>query len=210
MYHTVNAGDVGTDGILKNARFTTIFNFGDVRVYGIDAGLTYAFNKFVNLYLKYSWVGSDIAEGHADNDANKDDTVSADERSLNAPTHRGAVILSFQNLCKQKLFFTLSARYVEQYDFYSGNQISTAEGKGRRGMVKGPNGISYIKNFDWGPLGGLTTIDLCAGYKINSMIWAGMNITNLFDSEQREFSGSSLIGRLITFELKVNVPNKKD
>ena len=72
------------------------------------------------------------------------------------------------------------------------------------------DGKRLDKNFDWGPLGGFTTFDFSARYKINEMISAGMNITNLFDTEQREYAGSSLIGRLIMFELKVHVPNKKD
>ena len=47
------AGRVGADDTLRNASFTTITNFGNVRVYGFDAGLTYDFNKFINLALKY-------------------------------------------------------------------------------------------------------------------------------------------------------------
>jgi len=100
------------------------------------------------------------------------------------------------------MYINVSARFVQQYDFYSGSQISTAAGEGHRGVVEGLN-----KNFDWGPLGGFTTFDFSIGYKINEMISAGMNITNLFDTEQREYAGSSLIGRLIMFELKVHVPN---
>ena len=103
----------------------------------------------------------------------------------------------------------MSARYVQQYEFYSGNQISTKTGGGNRGVVKGPNGISYLKNFDWGALGGFTSIDLSSGYKINSMLSAGVNITNLFNTDQREFAGSPLIRRLIMCELKVRVPNTK-
>jgi iron complex outermembrane receptor protein len=204
-----SAGIVTSSDTLKGAQFSTVFNFGDVKVYGIDAGLTYTFNKFISLSVNYSWLGSDISEGHADNDANRDDTVSADERSLNSPAHRGFGSLNFQNLCKQKLYMNISARYVDQYDFYSGSQISTAAGEGSRGVVIGKNRKSLLKNFDWGPLGGFTTFDFSAGYKINEMLSAGMSITNLFDTEQREYAGSSLIGRLIMFELKVHVPNKK-
>ena len=202
-----SAGSITSSGTLNGAQFTTIFNFGDVKVYGIDAGLTYTFNKFISLSLNYSWLGSDISEGHADNDANRDDTVSADERSLNSPAHRGFVSLNFQNLCKQKMYINISARFVQQYDFYSGSQISTAAGEGSRGFVVVEGGKRLNKNFDWGPLGGFTTFDFSAGYKINEMISAGMSITNLFDTEQREYAGSSLIGRLIMFELKVHVPN---
>ena len=202
-------GIVTPTDTLKNAQFLTVFNFGDVRVYGMDAGLTYNFNRFVSFAVRYSWLGSDISEGHADNDANKDDTVSVDERSLNSPTNRLVVLLNFQNLCKQRVFINLSARYTSQYDFYSGNQISTAAGAGRRGYVQGSKGARYLKNFDWGPLGGFTIIDLGAGYKVNSMMSVGMNITNLFDTAQREFAGSPTIGRLITFELRVNLPHVK-
>jgi iron complex outermembrane receptor protein len=196
---------------LKNAQFLTVFNFGDVRVYGVDAGLTYNFNKFISFAVRYSWLGSDISEGHADNDANEDDTVSTDERSLNSPVNRVVVLLNFQNLSKQKIFINLSARYTSQYDFYSGNQISTAAGEGKRGFVQGPfkegRTIWYPKNYDWGPLGGFTIIDLSAGYKLNDMVNLNMNITNLFNVKQREFVGSPYIGRLIMFELKVQVPN---
>ena len=44
-----SAGDT-TGGILKGAQFSTIFNFGDVRVYGLDAGITYTFNKMFRAY----------------------------------------------------------------------------------------------------------------------------------------------------------------
>jgi len=202
-----SAGNVSSSGILTGARFTTVFNFGDVKVYGVDAGLTYQFNQYVSLAIKYSWLGSDISEGHADNDANRDDTVAVDERSLNSPGNRAIVILNFQNLCKQKMFINLSVRYVQQYDFYSGGQISTAAGEGKRGYVQGRGTTRYIKNFDWGPLGGFTTIDLSVGYKINEMVSANMGITNLFNTDQIEFVGSPSIGRLIMFELKVHVPN---
>ena len=203
------AGRVGADDTLRNASFTTVTNFGDVRVYGIDAGLTYSINKFVNLALKYSWIGSDIKKGKAANDSNKDGYVAADEKSLNSAPNRITLILGFQNLFNQKFVATIAARYVEQYDFYSGNQISTSAGEGKRGVVKGPNGINYIKNFDWGPLGGFTSIDLNAGYQFNQRMSAGINITNFFNTKQREFAGSPLIGRLFMIELKVQVPNSK-
>ena len=72
----------------------------------------------------------------------------------------------------------------------------------------GPNGQRwYLKNFDWGPLGDFTTVDVSAGYKFNEMVSINMGITNLLDTEQIEFVGSRSIGRLLMFELKVNVPN---
>jgi outer membrane receptor for ferrienterochelin and colicins len=42
------------------------------------------------------------------------------------------------------------------------------------------------------------------------MMQVNMGITNLFDTDQIEFVGSPSIGRLIMFEFKELVPNKKD
>ena len=198
-------------GKLKDARFSTIFNFGDVKIYGFDVGLTYTLNKFVNLSIKYSWLGSDITKGNFANDANRDTIIGPDEKSLNSPSNRLIVILDFQNLCKQKMYVNLSARYISQYDFYSGPYVSTKAGKGKIDTIFliSPSGRlrSYPKNFNWGPLGGFTTIDLVAGYKFNPMLSVGMNITNLFNIDQREYAGSPLIGRLVMFELKMQIPN---
>jgi outer membrane receptor for ferrienterochelin and colicins len=205
------AGVPDAKDTLRNARFGTIFNFGDVRVYGFDVGVTYTFNKFVNLSVKYSWIASDITKGNIANDANKDGYVAADERSLNSPSNRLIAILNFQNLCKQKMFVDLSARYISQYDFYSGGQVSTNMGEGRLDTIyaypPGNPAIKYPKNFNWGPLGGFATIDLGAGYKFNPMLSIGMNITNLFNTKQREFAGSPLIETLIMFELKMQIPS---
>jgi iron complex outermembrane receptor protein len=202
------AGVVPMNDTLKNASFLTNFNYGDVRAYGLDVGLNYSFNKFISLAVKYSWFGSDITKDNIKNDANKDGYVSLEEKSLNAPKNRGVAILSFQNLCKQKMFINIAARFVEQYDFYSGSQIGTAAGKGGRGKIPRPSPLPpLLKNFDWGPLGNFTTVDLSAGYKLNKMVDVNMGITNLFDTRQIEFVGSPSIGRLISFEIKVYVPN---
>lgn len=198
---------------LRNAHFTTVFNFGDVSVYGVDAELSCTLNRHVDLTVRYSWIGSDISKGKRDNDANGDGYVGADERSLNAATHRAVVIFGLQNLYKEKIFVSLSARYTSAYDFFSGNQISTAAGKGKRGVVSAVdrNGrpINYLKNFDWGALGGYTIVDVSSGYRFNRLFSAGLNITNFFNAEQREFAGTPAIRRLIMFELKVHVPDKK-
>ena len=201
------AGNVDSNDMLRNASFATFFNYGDVRAYGVDLGVNYTFNKFMSIAIKYSWFGSDITKENTKNDANKDGYVSLEEKSLNAPKNRGILMMNFNNLCNEKLFIHLSARFVEQYDFYSTNQIGTLKGKGSRGKVDRLPLSPLFKNFDWGPLGGFTSIDLSAGYKLNKMVSIGMGVTNLFNTEQIEFVGSPSIGRLISFELKVNVPN---
>ncbi len=204
--HSLPTAGAFVNDTLRNASFSTFFNYGTVRSYGLDAGLNYTFNKFIFLAVKYSWFKSDITDDNIKNDANKDGYVSLEEKSQNTPNHRGMIMLGFQNLCKEKLFITMSARFVEQYDFYSASQIGTSRGEGSRGIIERPRLSPIRKNFDHGPLGGFTTIDLSTGYKLNKLVSVNMGITNLFNTEQIEFVGSPSIGRLIMFELKVQVP----
>lgn len=204
------AGSVVND-TLRSASFNTFFNYGDVRAYGLDLGVTYTFNKFVNLSIRYSWFGSDITKDNSKNDANQDGFVSLEERSMNAPSNRGVVILGLENLLQRKLSMQIATRYVGQYDFYSASQIGTAAGEGSRGRVYGGmiNGQPryYLKNFDWGPLGGFVTVDVNAGYQVNQQLRLNMGVTNLFNTEQIEFVGSPSIGRLFMFEMRVHLPN---
>ena len=202
------AGQVNSEGVLlPGARFSTIFNFGDVNVYGADLGVNYQFNKFIRFDFKYSWIGSNISEGSPANDANDDTFVTADEKSLNSSRNRFTGILNFENLIKQKAFINIAARYVEKYDFHSGSQISTKAGEGSWGYILKPDSTKYFKNFNYGPLGGFT-VDLRAGYRLNDMVSFTLGVTNLFDAKVREFAGSSYIHRLYQAEVKIHVPNK--
>jgi iron complex outermembrane receptor protein len=202
-----------TNDTLKSAAFSTYFNYGQVKSYGVDVGINYFFTDNISLALKYSWFGSDITKNNLKNDANKDGYVSLEERSLNASKNRLATTLSFQNLCKGKMFINFSLRWVDQFDMYSGNQIATEAGQGKRGLVYGGinpiNGQprNYVKNYNWGALGGFTSVDISTGVKLNSMLNLGAGISNLFDTEQREFVGSPSIGRLFSVELKAHIPN---
>ncbi|HEX2846348.1 MAG TPA: TonB-dependent receptor [Chitinophagaceae bacterium] len=205
------AGSISND-TLRGASFLTFFNYAAVREYGLDAGLNYKFSRFVNVWVRYSWFGSTITKRDMKNDADRDQYISLEETSLNAPGNRGMVLLDFQNLCKEKLSVSLTTRYVQKYDFYSGSQIGTAAGKGSRGKVYVESGGQprwAMKNFDYGPLGGFTTVDLSAGYKVNQMVTVNMGVVNLFNVDQIEFVGSPSIGRLLMCEIKINVPNTK-
>jgi iron complex outermembrane receptor protein len=207
-------GTVSGTGVLSGAAFSTYFNYGQVASYGVDLGVNYYFTDNISLALKYSWFGSDITKDNIKNDANRDGYVSLEERSLNAAKNRLATTLSFQNLVKGKMFVNLSARWVQQYDLYSGSQIGTEAGEGKRGVVYG--GINplnnlprnYVKNFDHGALGGFTTFDFSAGYRFNEMVSLGAGMSNIFDTEQKEFVGSPSIGRLYSLEIKAHIPNK--
>jgi iron complex outermembrane receptor protein len=202
------------------AFFLTYFNYGEVASYGTDLGLNYYPNKYLNIGVKYSWFGSDITDrNNIKNDANKDGYVSAEEASLNAPEHRAVFSLGVQNLAQGRLYANLSVRWVQEFDFYSGSQIGTREGKGRRGVVAVepgtnpvtglPRATQILKNFDHGALGGFTTVDLSAGFKAQPWLTIGAGVSNLFNVEQREFVGSPAIGRLYSAEVRFDLFQKK-
>jgi outer membrane receptor for ferrienterochelin and colicins len=205
VHNPAFAGSVVND-TLKNATFLTFFNYGNVRTYGLDAALTYNLNKHFHITLNYSWFGSDINNNSLKNDANKDGYVSAEEKSINAPANCITGILSGQNLVRGRVFINLYTRFVEKYDFYSGSQIGTAGGMGKRGYIYIPDKPVLLRNFDWGPLGGFTTFDLGAGYKISNEVSINGTITNLLNTRQIEFVGSPSIGRIILLELKMHIP----
>lgn len=207
------AGGTVTNNVLAGGLFSTYFNYGQVDAWGVDFGLNYYFTNNISLGVKYSYFGSDITEDNIKNDANRDGFVSSEEKSLNTPTNRLAATLSFQNLMNKKLFINLSMRAVQKFDFYSGSQIATEAGAGKRGVVTAtlPNNtkVNYLKNFDYGPLGGFTTFDISAGYALTKTFTVGAAMSNVFNVKQREFVGSPLIGRLFSVELKAHIPYKK-
>lgn len=201
------AGSVDENGILSNASFTTNVNFAKVRTWGLDAGMTWVFHPNIKLAMNYTWLDSDIGEGKPENDMNNDGVISGEERSLNAPNHRGTARLIFHDLFQGKWYGMLGVRAVQQYDFHSGSQIGTKAGKGSRGMIPGgTDGSGFIKkNFDWGPLGGFTTVDLMVGFRLREQVSLNLNITNLFNTRQIEFVGSPSIGRLMMGEIRIDL-----
>ncbi|WP_156810152.1 TonB-dependent receptor [Nitritalea halalkaliphila] len=114
---------------------------------------------------------------------------------LNAPANRANFNFTAANLLDNKLNASVNVRWVPEFDFRSGNQIATAAGAGTR--------VAPFL-FDYGPLGGFTTVDLSVGYRISQALSLGGGISNLFNVEQREFVGSPLIGRLFSLELRAD------
>ena len=179
----------------------TYLNFGQVMSYGADFGLNVQLNKNFTIGAKYSYFDSDITDPDKFEDDPNLQGVSPIAREslrvLNAAQNRFNFNLSAINLADNKLAASLNVRVVPEFDFRSGQQIATAAGAGTR--VPGTL-------FNYGPLGGFTSVDLSAGYQISDVFSFGANVSNLFNVEQREFVGSPLIGRLYGAELKIQLP----
>ncbi|MCM8568585.1 TonB-dependent receptor [Gramella jeungdoensis] len=189
-HNPVFAGTVSND-TLRGATFFTFFNYGRAKVYGLDLGVTYTVFPSVQLELKYSWLNA----GFEENDANRDGQITRDEKSINAPNHRGVAVLTVEDLLKERLVLKLGTRIVQKYDFYSGNQVGSSVGAGTR---------TPPKNFNYGPLGGFTTFNFGAEYLWNKNVVFNFNMTNIFNTRQIEFVGSPSIGRLAMASIKVS------
>ena len=184
------AGTISND-TLQGATFFTFFNYGKAKVYGLDVGVSYTLVPTILLELKYSWLNAEFEK----NDANKDGVITQDEKSINAPNHRGVALLTVNDLFKERVALSLGARLVQKYDFYSGNQVGSDQGAGTR---------TSPKNFNYGPLGGFSTFNFGAEYRWSKNACFNFNMTNIFNSRQIEFVGSPSIGRLAMASIKVN------
>ena len=64
----------------------------------------------------------------------------------------------------------------------------------------------FGRTYNYGPLGGSTTVDVSAGYRLSSYLTASAQVVTLFDTKMREFMASPFIGCLYSAELKVMIP----
>ena len=74
------------------------------------------------------------------------------------------------------------------------------------GLVGVRENARFGRTYNYGPLGGFTTVDVSAGYRLSSYLTASAQVVTLFDTKMREFMASPFIGRLYSAELKVMLP----
>ncbi len=180
----------------------TYLNFGKVNTYGFDLGLNYYLNDYVNLVLNYSFFDFKLDKKDLKNDGNKNGVVDQNDLAINTPKHKLSAGLG---LSRAKYFGNLFVRWVDEYDFFSGINIAA---KTNRSLLYSGRPVvenaRVFRDFNEGPLGGFVNVDLSAGYRINPNVSIAGHVTNLFDSEVREFVASPAIGRLFSTELKLN------
>ncbi|MFD2892456.1 carboxypeptidase-like regulatory domain-containing protein [Flavobacterium chuncheonense] len=180
----------------------TYANFGHVDTYGIDVGLNYYFTDNFRTSFNYSYFGRDLDKNDLSNDGNLDGKVLETELPINTPTNKFTLGFHYNN---KKFYGAIFGRYVEKYDFFSGINIAAKtqdlDGDGVNDIFENQqNG----RTWNYGQLGGFT-IDSNIGYNFTEKLSAGLNVTNLFDVDIREFVGSPIIKRLISVELKYTV-----
>ncbi|GAB3333663.1 hypothetical protein GCM10027429_14480 [Marivirga atlantica] len=182
----------------------TYINFGKVNTYGFDLGINYAINNTLSLNFNYSYFDYSVDENNLENDFNGDSVVNKLDILVNAPKNRAGFGLTYSG---KKVFGTVFTRWVEEYDYFSSFQIAAKSQPelSYRGVPIVADARS-ADTWNYGPLGGFVNVDVSLGYHINDMFTISGQVTNLFDSEFREFTASPFIGRLVNFEFKINLP----
>ena len=180
-------------------------NFGKFETYGFDIGLNYLLSKNFTLDFNYSYFDYPIDENELENDFNGDGTVNKLDLLVNAPKNKARLGL---RMTQDKMFGSLSFRWVEAYDYFSSFQIAAET----QDLVY--RGVPIVEDarsndtWNYGPLGGFVNVDLGFGYRLTDTLTGSLAVTNLFDAEYREFTASPFIGRLYSVELKLNLPGK--
>ncbi|MEP1034465.1 TonB-dependent receptor [Ekhidna sp.] len=183
----------------------TYINFGKFDTYGFDVGLNYLVNSNITLDFNYSYFDYPIDENDLENDFNGDGTVNKLDLLVNAPKNKASFGFNYN---KDRIFGNVFFRWVEEYDYFSSFQIAAeTQDLTYRGtpIVEDARGTD---SYNYGPLAGFVNVDLGLGYRITDTLTGSVAVTNLFDTEYREFTASPFIGRLYSIELKLDLPGK--
>ena len=189
-------------GVDESTFLLTYLNFGNVNTYGFDFGLNYFLDNHTTLTFNYSYFNFDLDETDAKNDGNRDGKVDENDLPINTPEHKANLGLSYS---KDKIFGSVFARYVAEYDFFSGINVAA---KTNEDLIYGGSpvieGQRVGRDFNEGPLGGFVTFDVTAGFRASPILTLSGQVVNVFNSEVREFVASPAIGRLLSLEMKVS------
>jgi iron complex outermembrane receptor protein len=188
-------------GVLSPGDFLlTYVNFGQVDTYGADVGLSYYFNNEISLAGTYSFFDFSLDKSDPKNDGDRNGTVTETDLPINTPKHKATLGL---NASAEKWFGSIFGRWVQDYDFFSGINVAA---KTTPGLVYGGSpvveGARVGRDFNEGPLGG-TNVDLTAGYRVRPNVSIAGHVTNVFDSNVREFVAAPATKRLFSTEVRV-------
>lgn len=184
------------------ARIFTNTNFAEVQTYGFDIGLNYYFSNQYNLTLNYSYLDYHLDRNNLKNDANNDGKVTDNDLSINTPKNK---ISSAFNLNFKKFYGTVFARWVQEYDFFSGREIAA---KTNTNNIY--NGSPVIENqrvgtqWNYGALGGFY-LSLNGNYQLTKIFNFGIYINNLLGDGNYEFVSNAPTETTFGIELKLTL-----
>lgn len=178
----------------------TYLNFGKVDTYGADIGLNYYLNDRNRLAFNYSYFDYTLDEDDPANDANRDGIVTRTDLPINTPKHKANLGYYFNG---DRFFGSVFSRWAQEYDFFSGINVAAKTqdltGDGVNEIVENAR---VGRTWNYGPLGGFVNFDVNLGYRITDGLSLGASVTNIFNTEVREFVASPPVRRLFLVELK--------
>jgi len=182
----------------------TYVNFGQVNTYGFDFGTNFYLSDHINWTFNYSFFDYSYDEDNLEeNDFNGDGVVNKLDVLVNAPKHKFGTGVYYRS---KKFFTNVYIRWVQEYDYFSSYQIAA---KTQDLVWRGTPVVENARSTDtwnYGPLGGFVNVDFGLGYHVNKVFTVSGQVTNLFDSEFREFTAAPFTGRLFSIELKAKLP----
>lgn len=192
-----------------NGLVLSYINFGKFDTYGFDFGMNVYFTDAFSFTGNYSYFDYSIDENNLENDFSGDGKVTELDVLVNAPTHKASGAFNYNG---KKFFGSFFGRWVQAYNYYSSFQIASETLRDENGEYLMYRGMPIIEDalsgdaWNYGPLGGFVTFDVSAGYRINEMFRVSGQVTNLFNTEMREFTAAPPTGRLFSLELRIDLP----
>lgn len=185
-----------------NGLVASYVNFGEFDTYGFDIGLTAILTPGLSATVNYSFFDITFDENDLEtNDFNNDGVINKLDHLVNAPNNKASFALNYD---RGKFFGTTFVRWVEAYDYFSSFQIAAETQDLVYRSVPVVEGARSADTWNYGPLGGFTTVDVGFGYRFTPNIQASVQATNVFDAEIREFTASPFIGRLISLGVRAH------
>ena len=187
------------------AMISTNINFGKVNTYGFDVGLNYYLSDNYSLTLNYSFVDYSLDRTNPDNDVNRNGKVDDNDMAMNTPKNK---VSSAFNVKFNKLYARVFARWIKEYDFFSGRHVAAAtdpeniyngtpviEGQ-RVGKVRG--------QWNYGPLGGFY-VSANGNYQLTRALNIGLYVNNIVGKGNYEFVASPPTETTFGAEVKVSL-----
>jgi outer membrane receptor for ferrienterochelin and colicins len=178
----------------------TYLNFGAVDTYGADLGVSMFVNDWITLSANYSYFDFSLDTTDVRNDGNRDGRVLETDLPINTPTHKASLAV---NASQAKWFGSAFARWVDEYDFFSGINVAAKDNPDL--LISGDPvlvGRRVGRDFNEGPLGGFVSFDLGGGYRVTRNATIAASVVNIFDAKVRDFVASPAIPRMATAELR--------
>ncbi len=181
---------------------STNINFGWAQTFGFDIGIKYYFSDHYNITLNYSYFDYHLDKNDPRNDANRDGIVTDNDLSINTPKNK---VSSAINIIHRKFYGTIFARWIQEYDFFSGGDVAAKTNPDNQysgwAVIENKRGLM---SYNYGPLGGFY-LSANANYQLSKILNVGFYANNILGKGNYEFVSTAPTTTTFGMELKLNL-----